>query len=96
MALDVFMQGYSFVRRNFFWNMGFRLLGSLFLYGRIRKARTRGRKTCGFSGDPIVLTFLLPCFLCQLLLFSVSSTKGCSSTSELEWEWSRILATLCT
>lgn len=54
MALDVFMQEYSCVRRNFFWNMGFRLLGSLFLYGRIRKAGTRGRKT-GFA-----VVFFLP------------------------------------
>lgn len=57
------------------------------------------------SGDhfdvPIVsllfsaLTFLLRMLLCQPLLFSASSIEGCSLTSELEWKWSRILATTC-
>lgn len=62
MALDVFMQGYSFVRRNFFfleYGVSFtRFPVSLWT----NWARTRGRPVVFWrSFDcPIVLTFLLP------------------------------------
>lgn len=99
MALDVFMQGYSFVRRNFFGIWGFVYSVPYFFMDEL--GRREQEEDLSFSGDRLIVRlfslFLYQCFLCQFLLFSVSSTKGCSLTSELEWwEWSRILATLCT
>lgn len=88
MALDVFMQGYSFVSGVIFFGIwGFVYSVPYFFMDELeRQEHEEGRRGLllfsSSPGDRLIVRlfslFFYQCFLCQLLLFSVSSTKGCS------------------